>query len=311
MSRRREIAQHRRSLADIAGIMSAMKGLALMETRVLHELIDPQLRLVAAIESCAARFLTWHGELLAPRDTCDTDAAAAEIWIVVGSEQGFCRDFNETLLAQLVHQTRLLAEAAGRVVPVLIGRRLAERGLSGASLALPGASVSNEVPSVLLRLTRELQGLLTDAPTRGAGVRVLYHCDASARIRLRQLLPFADLPAPPPAPYPPRLNLGAGDFLAELTGHYLYAVLNEVLYSSLLAENRLRLVHMDSALKKLDDDSTRLQLAYNAQRQADIVEEIELVMLCAPPGRSARRVGEGRAAQPDLPAQAADDMPLA
>ena len=38
MSRRREIAQHRRSLADIAGIMSAMKGLALMETRALHEL---------------------------------------------------------------------------------------------------------------------------------------------------------------------------------------------------------------------------------------------------------------------------------
>lgn len=277
MSRRREIAQHRRSLADIAGIMSAMKGLALMETRVLHELIDPQLRLVAAIETCAARFLAWHGELLAPGDP---DAASPEIWIVVGSEQGFCRDFNEALLDR---QTRLLADTSGRVVPVLIGRRLAERGVAGASLALPGATVSNEVPSVLLRLTRELHRLLTAAPTRGAGVRVLYHCDASARIRLRQLLPFADLPAPPHSPYPPRLNLGAGDFLSELTGHYLYAVLNEVLYSSLLAENRLRLVHMDSALKKLDDDSTRLQLAYNAQRQADIIEEIELVMLCTPP----------------------------
>lgn len=280
MSRRREIAQHRRSLADIAGIMSAMKGLALMETRVLHELIDPQLRLVAAIESCAARFLAWHGELLAPRETCYTDATPPEIWIVVGSEQGFCRDFNEALLAR---QTGLLADTPGRVVPVRIGRRLAERGVADAALALPGATVSNEVPSVLRRLTRELHRLLTDAPTRGAGVRVLYHCDASARIRLRQLLPFADLPAPPRSPYPPRLNLGAGEFLSELTGHYLYAVLNEVLYSSLLAENRLRLVHMDSALKKLDDDSTRLQLAYNAQRQADIIEEIELVMLCAQP----------------------------
>lgn len=277
MSRRREIAQHRRSLADIAGIMSAMKGLALMETRVLHDLIDPQLRLVADIERCAAHFLAWHGALLAPRDT---DAPPPEIWVIVGSEQGFCRDFNETLLDR---QKRLLTEAPGRVVPVLIGRRLAERGITGGSLALPGATVSNEVPSVLLRLTRELHRLLTDAPTRGAGVRVLYHCDASARMRLRQLLPFADLPAPPLTPYPPRLNLGAGEFLSDLTGHYLYAVLNEVLYSSLLAENRLRLVHMDSALKKLDDDSTRLQLAYNAQRQADIIEEIELVMLAAQP----------------------------
>lgn len=277
MSRRREIAQHRRALADIAGIMSAMKGLALMETRVLHDLIDPQLRLVAAIESCAAHFLAWHGELLLPRDTA---VVSPEVWIVVGSEQGFCRDFNETLLDR---QQQLLADAPGRVVPVLIGRRLAERGRTDVSLALPGATVSNEVPSVLLRLTRELNRLLTDAPTRGAGVRVLYHCDASARIRLRQLLPFADLPAPPPAPYPPRLNLRAGEFLSDLTGHYLYAVLNAVLYSSLLAENRLRLVHMDSALKKLDDDSRQLQLAYNAQRQADIIEEIELVMLCAQP----------------------------
>lgn len=299
MSRRREIAQHRRSLADIAGIMSAMKGLALMETRVLHELIDPQLRLVAAIESCAARFLAWHGELLAPRETCDTDATPPEIWIVVGSEQGFCRDFNEALLDR---RTRLLADAPGRVVPVLIGRRLAGHGVADAPLALPGATVSNEVPSVLLRLTRELHRLLTDTPMRDARVRVLYHCDASARIRLRQLLPFADLPAPPRSPYPPRLNLQAAEFLHELTGHYLYAVLNEVLYSSLLAENRLRLSHMDSALKKLDDDRTRLQLAYNAQRQADIIAEIELVMLCAQPGQPERHAGPGESA-PDRAGQ--------
>lgn len=277
MSRRREIAQHLRSLADIAGIMSAMKGLALMETRVLHDLVAPQLRLVAGIESCAARFLAWHGELLTPRDA---EVPAPEIWIVVGSEQGFCRDFNEALADR---QQQLLAESRAEVVCVSIGRRLAERGKAAVpAFALPGASVSNEVPSVLLRLTRELRRLLTDPATRGAGVRVLYHCDATARIRLRQLLPIADLPAPPPAPYPPQLNLRPADFLADLTGHYLYAVLNEVLYSSLLAENRLRLAHMNSALDKLDEDSRRLQLAYNAQRQADIIEEIELIMLSVP-----------------------------
>ncbi len=35
MSRRREIATRLEALSDIAGIMSAMKGLALMETRML------------------------------------------------------------------------------------------------------------------------------------------------------------------------------------------------------------------------------------------------------------------------------------
>jgi len=35
MSRRREIARRLDALSDIGGILSAMKGLALMETRIL------------------------------------------------------------------------------------------------------------------------------------------------------------------------------------------------------------------------------------------------------------------------------------
>ena len=77
----------------------------------------------------------------------------------------------------------------------------------------------------------------------------------------------------------PRINLPA-ELLPALTGHYLYARLNEVLYSSLMAENRQRHAHMDSALKKLDEDSEHQQ-AYNAQRQEDITEEIEVILLSA------------------------------
>ena len=66
-----------------------------------------------------------------------------------------------------------------------------------------------------------------------------------------------------------------------LTGHYLHAVLNEVLYSSLMAENRQRQVHMDSALQRLDEDSARLKLTYNIQRQEEITEEIEVILLSA------------------------------
>ena len=66
-----------------------------------------------------------------------------------------------------------------------------------------------------------------------------------------------------------------------LTGHYLYAALNAVLYSSLMAENRQRQVHMDRALQRLDEDSARLQLTYNIQRQEEITEEIEVILLSA------------------------------
>ena len=42
VSRRRELARRLASLTEIAGIMSAMKGLALMEIRVLQDFLATQ-----------------------------------------------------------------------------------------------------------------------------------------------------------------------------------------------------------------------------------------------------------------------------
>ena len=58
-------------------------------------------------------------------------------------------------------------------------------------------------------------------------------------------------------------------------------MLNEVLYSSLMAENRRRLAHMDRALDRLEEDMARLRLTYNARRQEEITEEIEVILLSA------------------------------
>ncbi|MFZ1828621.1 MAG: F0F1 ATP synthase subunit gamma, partial [Candidatus Competibacteraceae bacterium] len=115
----------------------------------------------------------------------------------------------------------------------------------------------------------------------GYGLSALYHSDASGGIRLRRLLPLRDLPPAPVRTGPPELNLSPADCLAGLTDHYLYAALNEVLYSSLMAENRRRLVHMDRALDRLDADMAQLRLAYNRQRQEEIIEEIEVILLSA------------------------------
>lgn len=59
-------------------------------------------------------------------------------------------------------------------------------------------------------------------------------------------------------------------FLSGLTGYYLFAALNEVLYNALVAENRWRHAHMDGALNKLAEYSAHLRLACNAQRQEEI-----------------------------------------
>lgn len=276
MSRRRELARRLTALTDIAGILSAMKNLALMETLMLRDFLASQRLMVTGIESAAADFLDWHQGLIpAPRGV-----QGQGLCVLVGSEQGFCGDFNERIVAHL--QT-----TDARAIParwVTVGQRLAAKLGEDprTALQLPGASVADEVPTVLLRLTRELNQLLTTGDQAGAGLCVLYQDDTSCELRLRHLLPLRNLPPPVTAhPYAPTINLPPAELVAGLTRHYLYAALNEVLYSALMAENRQRQAHMDRALQRLDEQTGRLRRAYNAQRQEEITEEIEIILLSA------------------------------
>src|SRR5512147_696063 len=84
MSRRRELLRRLDALTDIAGIMSAMKSLALMETRVLRDFLESQRRMVAGIETTAADFLAWNGEFI------PEVVEECEVCVLIGSEQGFC-----------------------------------------------------------------------------------------------------------------------------------------------------------------------------------------------------------------------------
>lgn len=276
MSRRRELARRLSALTDIAGILSAMKNLALMETLILRDFLTSQRRMVAGIEGAAADFLAWHPEPI----SAPTGGQGQALCVLVGSEQGFCGDFNERIVARL----QATDATAGPARWVIVGQRLAV--MLGedprTALQIPGASVADEVPAVLLRLTRELNHLLTTGDQAGAGLCVLYQDDASGDLRLRHLLPLRHLPPPMAAyPYAPTINLPPGELIAGLTRHYLYAALNEVLYSSLMAENRQRQAHMDRALQRLDEQTGRLRRAYNAQRQEEITEEIEIILLSA------------------------------
>jgi len=79
----------------------------------------------------------------------------------------------------------------------------------------------------------------------------------------------------------PVLNLAPKPFLAELTDHYLFAALHEMLYSSLMTENLLRMTHLEGVVKHLDDESEDLARKCNALRQEEIIEEIEVILLGA------------------------------
>jgi len=274
MSRRREIRRRLDTLTDISGILSAMRGLALMETRILGEFIDSQRRMVAGLETTAADFVAWHPEYRPPADH------RRELWVLVGSEQGFCGDFNEMI------ETRALSRCADPSSLerwLIVGRRLEDRLGDHPRIVkcLPGATVASEVPEVLLRLTHELSDVLTDGGLAGLGVSALYHDDANAEPRLRPLWPLRDLPPPRDFGFAPELNLSPARFVREASAHYLHAALNDVLYNSLMAENRRRYAHMDRALDRLEEEMGRLRLAWNSQRQEEITEEIEVILLSA------------------------------
>ena len=272
MSKRREVKGRLATLDEIDGIMVAMKNLGLLETHRLETFLATQRRAVASIEAAAQDFLGFYPE------TAAHPGGARQLLLVVGSERGLCGDYNETLLAPLD-----AAMQQEDTLPVVVGRRL-EAKLQGdqrITAFVEGPGVAEEVPAALVRLAGILGELQQQRPEEAWRIGALYHDDESGAPRLRQLLPLAVPETKPAYSHPPLLNLEPAQFLSQLTSQYLYAVLHEVFYASLMAENRKRLEHMDSAIRRLEKDEAKLRLRYNALRQEEIIEEIEIIMLSA------------------------------
>jgi len=99
MAGRREIERRLRALNDIGIILGVMKNLALMETAKLSRVLAAQRELVESLEAIAADLLTFHPQ---PRPAPGKDF---EVLLLVGSQRGFCADFNDRLIAALLAQT--------------------------------------------------------------------------------------------------------------------------------------------------------------------------------------------------------------
>jgi F-type H+-transporting ATPase subunit gamma len=266
-------------LTEISGIMTAMKGLSLVETKKLARFIGHQRRMLANIEAAAADFLSASpvGQVAGESPT---------LLLLVGSERGFCGNFNERVLAALAALPHWEPAPALLVVGHRLGTKL--EGHPGVVARLDGPTVTEEVPAVLDRLMDALHRASGQLAGDGAALFGLAH-DAEGEPALRRLLPLSPPPAPPFA-HPPRLNLAPQVFFAELLDQYLLATLYGLLYESLAAENRQRLAHMENALDRLDETIGRLALKRNALRQEKIVEEIEVILASRMvPGRATIR----------------------
>lgn len=276
MSKRAQIRRRLGLLNEISGIMGAMKNISLMETHKLARVLTHQHRVLAGIEAAAADFLSHYPEI-----GYRTEFEAPSVVVAIGSQRGFCGDFNEALAhAVREHWQQASGELGGVLV---VGRRLATK-LGADPLviaALDGPSVAEEVEAVLHRLMDRLGELQARQSRTGLlAVTVIAHHEGEAAPGRRSLLPVPHPGRPSPRfPYPPLLNLAAPTFFSQLARHYLWAQMHDVFYSSLMAENRRRLQHMEGAMQRMEERAGDLKRKYNLLRQEEITEEIEVIML--------------------------------
>ena len=282
MTRRRNLEQHRHSLAEIRGIMNSMKTLAYMETRKLVHFLDAQHTVVQNIEDVAADFLSFHPETM-PESLSEPQTEAKDttlVYLLIGTERGFCGDFNHALLKFLESDSR--EHFPGSPKLIVVGRKLSTlvEGDTRVVARIDGASTAEEVTPVLSRMVHELS--LLQKQYQALNVYGLYH-DGEDNIVMQKLLPPFQhlLQRPSGFSYAPVLNLPPAEFLSELTDLYLFAVLHEKLYTSLMAENYKRVGHLEGAVKHMDDESEELARQCNVLRQEEIIEEIEVILLNA------------------------------
>ena len=271
MSRRRQVEKHRRRLGEIRDIMNSMKSLAYMETRKLSRFVETQRAVVKAIHRVADDFLGFHPGLLPPMP------GGEALCLVIGSERGFCGDFNEQLL-------RHAAGCPGAGAPlILVGTKLHGLVAPGRPVLakLAGADVVEDVEAVLNRI---IDVLTAHYEARGPGpLSVVYQGAEAEGVLQERLLPAFggdDRPAAAFA-HPPVLNVPPEDFFRDLADHYLLAAVHGILLSSLMAENHRRVRHLEGAVRHLDDKTVALARRANVLRQEEIIEEIEVILLSA------------------------------
>jgi F-type H+-transporting ATPase subunit gamma len=267
MSRSRKLHQHITQMEEIRTILNSMKNLSFIELHKLARFQIIQGQAVVNIENAAADFLRFYPCL----PSIDN---STRICILIGTERGFCGDFNEQLIDNIT-----TADYSGMIA---IGSRLhnkLDNSILEVITKLPGANVAEEVPAILNQLIDTI-GSLHHAHNSFT-LTVIYH--ESNQINQTQVLPpfLQKNQVSTHFVCPPELNLTPVEFIAELIDQYLFAVLHEIFYLSLMAENQRRLQHLEGAVQHLNDEMKGLRRKSQIYRQEEITEEIEVILLNA------------------------------
>lgn len=274
MSRSRTIQTHLEQLRELQTIIASMKTLSQLELHKLGGIAASQHALAGSLERMAADFYYHHPQ--------GDGGDERTLWLLIGSERGFCGDFNEALLRRLPQLFPAYAQHPARLLAV--GRKLWPRldeAVPGTT-PLAGANVSEELQQTLTPVIAAIQQRMLEEGL--VSLRVLYHDDEEGSLAARRLLPPELAANSDEWRTPPLLQLPPQAFMHGFLQHYLLLTLNELFTVSLLAENQYRVQHLEGAVHRLDERLANLATRANALRQEEITEEIEMILLASPVG---------------------------
>lgn len=262
MSQRAENNYRLELYEEMDDIITAMRNLARVEMLRLEKAQGHQRSVFDSCRQAMDQFLFHRGGAAAGQLPA---APGPDLLLVLGSERGFCGGFNE-LVVQRFHELAL----QDTEIILAVGTRLADKlSTYDNVIALRAAAGIDESLAVMHSIVDT--SVRTGFPRR---IRVLYHDHNQPEIV--QLLPL---------PQPDHCNaaslcttLPAATLLQELQLHYLQQGLMHYLTVSLHTENLWRLRQMEGARDHLEELSRNLRQRINAQRQQQIVEEIEVIL---------------------------------
>ena len=272
MTLRHDQSDHRRKLNEIRNIMNSMKTLAIMETHKLTRFIKNQSSMATTIENMASDFLHFNPQVLPEVEP------VSNIVLLVGSERGFCGDFNDQIVKKLASINDVDSETTSTLI--VVGSKLHPllTDINNEAIYIEGASIVEEIFNVVDTVAKTL--LTYQQP---ASLYALYHNNSHSELISERLLPPFKETNNEKVKHanPPLLNLSAKDFFLDLIDHYLFNAIHRILYVSLMIENQHRIQHLENATHHLDDKIEELKHKINALRQEEIIEEIEVILINA------------------------------
>jgi F-type H+-transporting ATPase subunit gamma len=268
MSKLSDLKSRMRALSDIEGILNAMKNLSLVEMTKISRFYTYQQELLRSVGDALSDFQQFYG---APTER--TDPAGASIYVLIGSERGFCGGFNETI--QKTFEARPTAGDPPKLI--LVGRKLALKFLQDKRVeaSLDGPSAADEIPLVISQLAKTL----TQFPSSDWKIIHNSYANAGTKVETTSPFEFPKSEGSKKLQFPPLLNLAPSNLRPQIFEQYLFALFYGIFYQSFMAENYERLRHMDRALNELREDEERLWRLSNSLRQETITEELEIIML--------------------------------